>query len=337
MSALLTSTGRVREWLEGARRRRWGSGRSAASRSSARSPAVVASDGYEVNATFPWDRRPFTPRRRRRPSADFAGCSTTCSRVLADVDRFEAAHGPLTARATAGRVVGRRGAPPPRQRDGLVRRPRRRRDLRRPAGRRGRADRARRRDGVGPRAASRRSPPPTRPRGHRRARGDVDAGEDRPPPRLPRVRAPLGPRPPPRARRRHAATGSRSASTAGRTRRRWRPCCDPWAGTARPGRRRCSRSAIEGTPEFAAAWDGDRLVGTARSLSDGALQALIATVVVHPRYQGLGVGERMMHALIDDRDGVRFALAAAPGMDAWYRKLGFIPDARAMMRPRGRI
>ena len=96
-------------------------------------------------------------------------------------------------------------------------------------------------------------------------------------------------------------------------------------------------SAIEGTPEFAAAWDGDRLVGTARSLTDGALQALIATVVVHPRYQGLGVGERMMHALIDDRDGVRFALAAAPGMDAWYRKLGFIPDARAMMRPRGRI
>ena len=31
--------------------------------------------------------------------------------------------------------------------------------------------------------------------------------------------------------------------------------------------------AIEGTPEFAAAWDGDRLVGTARSLTDGAMYA----------------------------------------------------------------
>ena len=48
--------------------------------------------------------------------------------------------------------------------------------------------------------------------------------------------------------------------------------------------------AIEGTPEFAAAWDGDRLVGTARALTDGAMYAHIATVVVHPRYQGLGVG-----------------------------------------------
>ena len=43
-----------------------------------------------------------------------------------------------------------------------------------------------------------------------------------------------------------------------------------------------------------------------------------------------------MHALMDGRDGVRFALTAAPGMDAWYRKLGFVPDGRAMMRPRGR-
>ena len=71
--------------------------------------------------------------------------------------------------------------------------------------------------------------------------------------------------------------------------------------------------AIEGTPEFAAAWDGDRLVGTARSLTDGGMYAHIATVVVHPRYQGLGVGERLMHALMDGRDGVRFALTRRAG------------------------
>lgn len=92
--------------------------------------------------------------------------------------------------------------------------------------------------------------------------------------------------------------------------------------------------AIAGTPEMAAAWDGDRLVGTARSLTDGAVYAHIATVVVHPRYQRLGIGERLMHALMDGRDGVRFALTAAPGMDAWYAKLGFVPDERAMVRLR---
>jgi GNAT superfamily N-acetyltransferase len=91
--------------------------------------------------------------------------------------------------------------------------------------------------------------------------------------------------------------------------------------------------AIDGTSELASAWDG-HLVGIARSMTDGALNAVIAMVVVHPRYQGLGVGERLMHALVDGRDDVRFALAAATGVDEWYRKLGFLPDPHAMFRPR---
>ena len=94
--------------------------------------------------------------------------------------------------------------------------------------------------------------------------------------------------------------------------------------------------ALAGTVEFATAWDGDRLIGTARSITDGGQNALIATVVVHPAYQGLGVGERMMHLLTDGRDLVRFSLAAAPGLEPWYRKLGFLPDPHAMFRPRRR-
>jgi len=94
--------------------------------------------------------------------------------------------------------------------------------------------------------------------------------------------------------------------------------------------------AIRGTVEFATAWDGGRLVGTARSITDGGQNALIATVVVHPEYQGMGVGERMMHLLTDGRDLVRFSLASAPGVEGWYRKLGFLPDPHAMFRPRRR-
>jgi N-acetylglutamate synthase-like GNAT family acetyltransferase len=94
--------------------------------------------------------------------------------------------------------------------------------------------------------------------------------------------------------------------------------------------------ALAGTAEFATAWDGDRLIGTARSITDGGQNALIATVVVHPAYQGVGVGERMMHLLTDGRDLVRFSLAATPGLEDWYRKLGFLPDPHAMFRPRRR-
>jgi N-acetylglutamate synthase-like GNAT family acetyltransferase len=96
------------------------------------------------------------------------------------------------------------------------------------------------------------------------------------------------------------------------------------------------QKAIDGTTEFATAWDGERLVGTARSLSDGGQNALIATVVVHPAYQGLGVGERMVHLLTDEWDQVRFSLTSAPGLTGWYEKLGFLADSNAMYRPRRR-
>ena len=95
-------------------------------------------------------------------------------------------------------------------------------------------------------------------------------------------------------------------------------------------------TAIARTGEFATAWDGERLIGTARSITDGGQNALIATVVVHPAYQGLGVGERLVHLLTDGRDTVRFSLTAASGLDTWYRKLGFIPDPHAMYLPRKR-
>ena len=112
-------------------------------------------------------------------------------------------------------------------------------------------------------------------------------------------------------------------------------CCDRsgWDGRAvDPALGR----AILGTPEFAAAWDGDRLVGTARSLTDGAMYAHIATVVVHPRYQGLGVGERLMHLLMDGRDGIRFGLSRRPRDGRLVpRSSGYEPDGRAMMPRRG--
>lgn len=95
-------------------------------------------------------------------------------------------------------------------------------------------------------------------------------------------------------------------------------------------------AALAATTEVATAWDGTRLVGIARSLTDGARNAFISTVVVHPRWQSLGVGERLMGALMDGRPNVRFALSAASGMDAWYRKLGYEPDPHAMVRRRAR-
>jgi GNAT superfamily N-acetyltransferase len=92
--------------------------------------------------------------------------------------------------------------------------------------------------------------------------------------------------------------------------------------------------AIEGSSAMVGAWDGDELVGFARELGDGAFTALISMVVVDPRWQGLGIASRLVHAIIDGRPGIRFSLGAAPGLEGFYASFGFEPDASAMVRRR---
>jgi predicted N-acetyltransferase YhbS len=92
--------------------------------------------------------------------------------------------------------------------------------------------------------------------------------------------------------------------------------------------------AIAATHGMVGAWDGDELVGFTRELGDGEMNAYLSMVVVDPRWQGFGIADRLVHALIDGRPDVRFTLAAADGVDAYYRRFGFEPDTHAMVKRR---
>ena len=48
---------------------------------------------------------------------------------------------------------------------------------------------------------------------------------------------------------------------------------------------------------FLTAWDGDALIGCARVLTDYAVRALICDVIVHPDYQGQGIGRLLVEAV----------------------------------------
>lgn len=84
------------------------------------------------------------------------------------------------------------------------------------------------------------------------------------------------------------------------------------------------------------AWDGAELVGFAREHGDGVFGSVISTVCVDPRWQGLGIAERLVSSLVAGRDEVSFSLHAAGGMQPYYARFGFEPDSSAMLRRRRR-
>ncbi len=332
LSAILTSTARTRAWLEG-HGDNLGLGALGRVDLAGETPARVLSDGYEVNATFPWDRRPLAAQAAAVAVRRLGWQLDDLQALAADVDRFEDAHGPLptddaTGERTADAVLrhvagasaryveqldGARGGMATETGDAVTALATAHAWSRERLLALGGSD-------DGREVTDEHGETWTLAKVVRRSLyhafdhlWELDRRLARADGTRDRVQVTLERRP-------DAATMIGLLRSVG------------WDG--RTGDPDSLGRSIAGTPEFAAAWDGDRLVGTARSLTDGAMYAHIATVVVDPRYQGLGVGERLMHALMDGRENVRFALSAAPGMDDWYAKLGFAPDTRAMVRQR---
>jgi N-acetylglutamate synthase-like GNAT family acetyltransferase len=56
------------------------------------------------------------------------------------------------------------------------------------------------------------------------------------------------------------------------------------------------RTLLRYSDIFLTAWDGNRLVGCARVLTDFTFRALICDVIVHPAYQGRGIGRLLVEA-----------------------------------------
>jgi ribosomal protein S18 acetylase RimI-like enzyme len=92
------------------------------------------------------------------------------------------------------------------------------------------------------------------------------------------------------------------------------------------------RVAFENSDLVCLAFDGKRLVATARALTDGAYQAAIYDVCVLPEYQGKGIGSRVVRALLDRLPPVTAILYASPGREPFYEGLGFRKMRTAMGR-----
>lgn len=78
-------------------------------------------------------------------------------------------------------------------------------------------------------------------------------------------------------------------------------------------------------------YDAGRLIAVGRALADGRDCSYLCDVAVHPDYQGQGLGREVVSALVRlSRGHKKIILYAAPGKEAFYRKLGFKRMATAM-------
>lgn len=71
-------------------------------------------------------------------------------------------------------------------------------------------------------------------------------------------------------------------------------------------------------------YENDKLIGAGRALADGLDCSYICDVAIHPEYQGLGLGKKIVEKLVNLSQGhKKIILYANPGKEGFYSKLGF--------------
>ncbi|MDO4460257.1 MAG: GNAT family N-acetyltransferase [Clostridia bacterium] len=82
-----------------------------------------------------------------------------------------------------------------------------------------------------------------------------------------------------------------------------------------------TKAVFERSQYSVTAFDGDRLVGVARAVSDGDEYATILNVAVDPEYQGLSIGKNIVLKLSEEIAAGTVVLNTHPGAVGFYNKL----------------
>ena len=81
------------------------------------------------------------------------------------------------------------------------------------------------------------------------------------------------------------------------------------------------------------AWEGDRMIGVARSLSDFAYVTYVSDLVVRESHQRRGVGRALLARTQAESGTAKLVLLAAPAAVDYYPRIGFIAQPSAWALP----
>ena len=83
--------------------------------------------------------------------------------------------------------------------------------------------------------------------------------------------------------------------------------------------------ALINSHSLIAAWDGDKLVGLGNALSDGYLVVYYPHLLVHPEYQGKGIGKIMVARMQEKYGAFHMQILVADGKAVdFYKRVGFV-------------
>lgn len=101
----------------------------------------------------------------------------------------------------------------------------------------------------------------------------------------------------------------------------------------------CLQGMIDHTDILATAWDGEKLVGVSRSLTDWHYSCYLADLAVDSAYQRHGIGKQLIDVTQRQlQPTCRIILLAAPAANDYYPRLGFESNPRAwLLMPETRV
>ncbi|MEL6193307.1 MAG: GNAT family N-acetyltransferase [Bacteroidota bacterium] len=94
-----------------------------------------------------------------------------------------------------------------------------------------------------------------------------------------------------------------------------------WSSAKKPDK---LYQALLNSPTLVSAWEEDRLIGIANALTDGFLVVYYPHMLVHPDYQGKGIGKMMMEAFQEIYGDFHQQILVADGKAInFYEQCGF--------------
>ncbi|MCC5635955.1 GNAT family N-acetyltransferase [Nostoc sp. CHAB 5844] len=91
--------------------------------------------------------------------------------------------------------------------------------------------------------------------------------------------------------------------------------------------------AVTNSDPVISLWDDTKLIGFARATSDGIYRATIWDVVIHPDYQGTGLGSKLVETVLSHpcMRWVERVYLMTTHQQEFYKKIGFTPNTTTTM------